>query len=191
MQVMKCTATLIGKAPLQFGKAITSIKDPKEKHDKFEERTWRERMHVGTDGIVFIPAMALKLCLEESAGYVSEKIAGKGNATYTKRFRSGIMVVQNLSLGIKAADVQPNRLFVPSDGKRGGPKRVWKMFPTVPEWETECEIMVLDRLLMDDVVKVREYLEHGGDFVGMCSFRPANGGYFGRFDVKNWKVDAP
>jgi len=188
MDIKKCVVQLKSKAPFQFGKAIVSPKERNEKPDAYEERTWRERMHVDNEGIIFIPAMALKLCMEESARFLGETIPGKGKATYTKHFEAGTMVVHNLSLGIKAKDVEPNRLFVPSDGKKGGGKRVWKQFPTVPEWQTTAEILVLDRILQDQPVKVREYLEHGGNFIGMGGFRPRRGGYFGRFDVVKWSV---
>lgn len=185
----KCTAKLIGRSPLQFGKAITSKKDEGELPDVFEERTWRERMHVDADGICFIPPMALKLCLEQTAQFLSEKIPSKGQATYTKHFRSGIMVTEGLSLGIKADDVQPNRLFVPSDGKKGGGKRVYKLFPTIQEWQTTCEIIVIDQILCDKTEKVLQYLEAGGRFIGFLSFAPRVGGYFGRYGVEGWAVE--
>ncbi len=190
MDVKKCTATLIGKAPFQFGKHITTPKNKGETPGKYEERTWRERLHVDADGVVFIPAMALKLCIKEAASYLSEKIPGQGSSKFTKHFKAGIMVAHNMSLGIQADQVEGNRLFVPSDGKTGGGSRVTKIFPTVREWKCQCEIIVIDPLLIDHIDKAREYLEHGGNFIGMGGFRPSNGGYFGRFDVLNWAVTA-
>ncbi len=189
MNVKTCTAKLIGSAPYQCGKHITAPKNKGETPDKHEERTWRHRMHTDKDGVVFIPAMALKNCIREAASYLSENIPGKGQSKYTKHFKAGIMVLKNMSLGIKSADVPENRLFVPSDGKPGGGSRVTKIFPTVPAgWECQCEITVIDPLLIDHIDKVLEYLEHAGNFIGMGGFRPANGGYFGRFNVEDWKV---
>ena len=53
---------------------------------------WRERLHVNSDGYVFIPPMAFKNCISEIAKYRSDKIPGKRNATYTKHFESGVLV---------------------------------------------------------------------------------------------------
>jgi len=190
LPVQKCTADLIGTSPFQFGKPIITPRRSKERPDQHEERTWRERMHVNSDGIVFIPRMALKLCLDEIAKFLSEKIPGKGNATYTKHFRAGIMVMEDMVLGVKADDVEPNRLFVPSDGKQGGGKRVWKFFPTLWTWKTHCDFIILDELLRGDTELVRRYLQEAGKFIGLGSFAPRNGGYFGRFNVENWHVSA-
>lgn len=179
---------MTGKAPYQFGKHITEPKKKGETPDVHEERTWRGRMHVDEGGVIFIPAMALKNCIKEAASYLSEKIPGKGSSKYTKHFKAGLLVAKNMSLGIKAEDVKPNALFVPSDGKTGGGSRVTKFFPTVWEWACECEIIVIDPLLIDHVDKVRDYLEHAGNFIGMGGFRPINGGYFGRFELSDWNV---
>lgn len=184
--MIECSATLIGKSPIGFGKAIESKRDTGEAHDAFEERTWRERCHVNSDGELFIPPMALKLCLTEVAKYLSESVPGKGKATFTKHFKSGIMVVEPMLLGVKAGDVESERLFVPSDGRAGGGSRVWKVFPLLREWKTHCQIIVLDPLLIDKPEKVQEYLSHAGSFIGMGRFRPANNGYYGRWDVKDF-----
>lgn len=192
MQKIKCSATLQGLAPLQFSGPITSIKESGEKHDKFEERTWMERLHSNSDGNIFIPPGALKNCMSEAAQFMGEKIPGRGNATYTKRFVTGLMVIEPLMLfkpGTKCQehltrdDVEKLRLFVPSDGKRGGGKRVWKNFPCVREWEAAAEIIVMDTYLIDEIEKVQEYLVQAGIVIGMLAFRPINNGYFGRWQV--------
>jgi hypothetical protein len=86
-----------------------------------------------------IPANSLKNCLSEAAKFMSISVPGKGKATYTKNFEAGVMVAKSPSLGIKAANVQHEALFLPSDGKRGGSKRVMKYYPNIPEWECEGE----------------------------------------------------
>lgn len=172
-----------GLSPISFGRAIQSVKNTGESHDAFEERTWRERVHTSNKGTVFIPPMAVKLCLSDCARYLSESVPGKGKATYTKNFEAGVMVVEPVDLGIKAADIESERLFVPPDGKKGGSKRVWKTFPLIREWSGSGEIVLLDPLLADKPDKVREYLEHAGKFIGLGRFRPRNGGFYGRFEV--------
>lgn len=181
-------ATLKSASPYGQSRAIQSKKNTGENHDAYEERTWRERLHVGPNGNVFIPPMAIKNCLSDCARYLSETVPGKGKATYTKHFEAGILCVQPADIGIKADTVEGLRLFVPSDGKKGGGTRVWKTFPTIKEWTADVEIMLLDPILIDKPEKVKEYLGHAGKFIGIGFFRPRNGGYFGRFTVENFIV---
>jgi hypothetical protein len=180
--------TIEGIAPISFSAPIQSKKSTGESHDAFEERTWRERLHVDDKGKVFIPPSALKNCLSDVAKYLSESVPGKGKSTYTKHFEAGVMVIEPIGLGIDAKTVEGERLFVPASGKRGDGKRVWKTFPVIRQWSGSAEIHILDPLLMDKPDKVREYLEHAGKFIGMGRFRPRNNGFYGRFKVT--KFDA-
>ena len=182
------TVTIKGASPYSQGRPVQSHKDTGESSDAFEERTWRERMHVRDDGTVFLPPMAIKNCLGDVARYLSESVPGKGKATYTKHFEAGVMIVSEWTMTsdgapIMAAQVQGERLFVPADGKRGSGKRVWRTFPRIYPWEATGEIVLLDPVLIDKLEKVREYLEHAGKFIGIGRFRPRNGGYYGRFEV--------
>lgn len=185
---------LVGLAPISFNAPVKSTKNTGETHDAFEQRTWRERMHVDNDGHVFIPPMALKNCLSECAKYLSETVPGKGKATYTKHFEAGIMVTTPLDLcngvgkPVVAKTVAPNPVYVPSDGRRGGGSRVWKKFPIVPVWRTHATIHVLDPTLIDKPDKLQEYLTHAGQFIGLGTFRPRHNGYFGRFAIENFKA---
>jgi len=182
-------ASLKSASPYGQSRAIQSKKNTGENHDAYEDRTWRERQHVDKDGIVFIPPMAIKNCLSDCARYLSETVPGKGKATYTKHFEAGILCVQPASLGVKAEAFEPLRLFVPSDGKKGGGTRVWKTFPVIQEWKADVEIMLLDPILIDKPEKVKEYLGHAGKFIGIGFFRPRNGGYFGRFTVEKFIIN--
>ena len=190
-QNMKTIAvSLEGVAPISFSAPVQSPKNQGENHDDYENRTWRERMHVDEDGFIFIPPGALKGCLQDAAQYLSENVPGKGQSKYTKHFQAGIMVVTPLVLPIKATEVGCDKRFVPSDGKPGGGKRVWKQFPIVPAgWTCDGEILVLDPLLEDKTHKVQEYLEYGGKLIGMGRFRPRNRGFYGRFKVTRFDVN--
>lgn len=188
LTVTTATFDLIGVAPLSFSKAVSSPKNTGENADAYEERTWRERMHVAANGEVFIPPMALKLCLEGAAQYLGESIPGKGKSTYTKLFRQGTMAVDPMMLGVQASEVPGERLFVPSDGQRGGGRRVWKWFPVLRTWRTRATLIVMDPILVDKPEKIEKYAAHAGKFIGLLRFRPANGGYYGRFDVENFRT---
>jgi len=153
----------------------------KEAPDAYERRTWRHRLHIDGAGQVYIPPMALKNCLQDAAKFLSLKIPGKANATYTKHFDAGVMVIDELKLGIHADDVEPESLYVPSDGRPGGGKRVTKLFPLIRSWEAETTIYILDPTITEAVL--RRHLDEAGTLIGMGRFRPRNRGFYGRFDV--------
>ncbi len=181
-------ASLKSVSPYSQSRCIQSMRNTGEAHDAFENRTWRERMHVNETGELFIPPMAFKNCLSEVAKYLGETVPGRGKATYTKHFEAGLLCAEPVDLGIKAADITGERLFVPADGRRGGTTRVWKTFPLIPSWHGVLQIIVLDPILVDKPEKIKEYLEHAGKFIGVGRFRPRNNGFYGRFSVENFKV---
>lgn len=185
--MLVCNVKIEGTAPISFSRAIQSKETTGESKDALEERTWRERLHVNPEGIVFIPPMAIKNALSEVAKYLSESVPGKGKSTYTKHFEAGVMVIDPIVLGVKAADVIGERLFVPADGRRGGGKRVWRKFPVIPQWSGDVVIYVMDPVLIDKPDKIKEYLEHAGKFIGLGRFRPRNNGFYGRFKVVAFK----
>ena len=179
---------LVGASPLGFSAPVASTKERGENHDAFEERTWRERMHMDDDGKVFLVPMSIKNCLVEVCKYLGETIPGKGKATWTKHYEGGLMIPKPLQLGVKAKDVPGLKLFVPSSGIRGGGSRVWKTFPVLQKWSTDVEALLFDRLLIDNTDKFQEFLEHAGQFIGLGFFRPRNNGYYGRFTVENFRA---
>ncbi len=180
-------ATLKSVSPYTQSRFHNTPKKEKESHDDYEQRTWRERCHVDKDGMVFIPPMAFKNCLAESAKYLSIQIPGKGKATYTKHFEAGVMVMDPVPLGVAKDDMVGMTLFVPADGRRGGSKRVLKTFPTLAEWTADVQFYVLDETITEDVFKY--HLEQAGKFIGVGSFRPRNNSFHGRFEVVDIKWD--
>jgi hypothetical protein len=173
--------TIKGVTPLSTSKAFTSEKTAKEQHGEFEKRTWRERAHVDENGICYMPAMAFKNSLTEAAKYLSMKIPGKRNATYTKHFEAGVFVDTHLTLGVKAVDMEGEWVFVPSDGKRGGGSRVWKCFPIFRVWSGTVDFHILDETITEDAFL--EHIKAAGMYKGIGRFRPGNNGYYGRFQV--------
>ena len=127
-------ATLKSVSIYSQNRYFPSEKEAKETHADYEKRSWRKKLHTTDDGHVFIPPMAFKNCLSESAKYTSRQIPGKGKATYTKHIEAGVLVVEPLVLPILAKDVQSEVFFVPADGKRGSGKRVEKNYPIIPQW---------------------------------------------------------
>lgn len=186
-------ATVEGVSPYSQSKAYEVDKLQGEGMSDYEKRTWRNRLHVDEQGMVFIPPMAFKNALTETAKFLSIGIPGKGKSTYTKHFEAGVLAFNPVALGIKADEVQSERLFVPADGVRGSGKRVYKMFPMIPPgWRADVEFMVLDDTVLQtgpDGRPVFQFVfEKCGQFVGIGRFRPRNNGFYGRFAVKEFAI---
>lgn len=182
------TAYLKSISPYSQSKHYTDPpKEDKESAKDYEARTWMYRCHVNNDGNIFIPPMSFKNCLSEAAKYLGIQKPGKGKENYTKHFEAGVLVVEPLVLPIKHKEVAHEWLFVPSDGKRGGGKRVDKCFPVIASWEGEVEYHVLDETITKDVFE--KHLIEAGKFIGIGRFRPRNNGFYGRFEVVklDWK----
>lgn len=179
--------TIKGETPLSMGRPIQSPRNAKETADDHEQRCWRERVHADSEGVVFMPPMAFKNCLSEAAKFLSKQIPGKGKVTYTKHFEAGILVVQPMIVeGAPPLEaVESETLFVPADGRRGGPKRVWKRFPVFRKWGGVVEFHIVDDTVTKDVFV--EHLIEAGKLIGIGRFRPRNNGYYGRFEVQDIK----
>lgn len=162
----------------------------KEKPDAYEIRTWRNRMHITPDGFVEIPGSAFVNALWQSAKRQGVKIKSRGNNTYAKHFEAGVMVPENLKLKVKAEDVPADRLFVPSDGIRGGSRRVTKYFPRIDQWSGEVTFYIFDDIIDQEIF--RQTLINAGMLIGIGRFRPEKLGHYGRFKVESlsWQEDA-
>lgn len=174
-------ATLESLSPYSQRRFYEVPKLNKEAYDAYEKRTWRESIHADENGDVYIPPMSLKKALDAACAFKPIKIPGHGQSTYTKHFVAGIMCTDLIYIGIKKDDVEGICRFVPSDGKKGGGKRVKKFFPTINNWTGTAVFYVLDDTIPNEIVE--EYLHEAGSFVGIGVFRPSSGGYFGRFKV--------
>jgi hypothetical protein len=153
----------------------------KESNDEYERRTWREKCHVDDGGMIVIPGMAFKMALDGAARFLGMKVKEKGRSTYTKHFLAGVLVIDNFAIGIKKEDVEPEWLFVNSDGVRGSGKRVWRCFPLIREWEADVTFHVADDTIGREVFE--QHLAEAGKFIGIGRFRPERGGFKGRFEV--------
>ena len=182
--------TIEGIRPHSPSRFYDPQREGKETADELEKRTWRQRIHVNAAGAPFIPPMMLKKCLESASSYLG-KIPGERNATYTKRFKSGILITDELLLfksndknGWRPAtldDFEGEWLFLDANGKPGG-TRVKRCMPRILNpWRATSTIYVLDEVINRDVLA--KAFEDAGTFVGLGRFRPANGGFYGRFKL--------
>jgi len=175
-------AKLKSESPYSQSRHIDEQAGDNVDKNQFEQLNWRKRMHVTEDGFVQMPPMAFKNAASQAARYLNIGIKGRGKATYTKHFEAGVLCMKPLVLPIKAESVAPEVLFVPSDGKPGGGKRVKKWFPYIPSWEGEFEFVVVDPIITEEVFE--RVLTAAGQFIGVGRFRPVSRGWYGRFSVE-------
>lgn len=171
------------------GKAIQTTRNPNEAHDEHDERCWRERIHTTHDGRVFLPPLAFKNAVVSVSRLLNDKIPGKRNQTYSKQFECGVIVPEGITLDLKVADVESERLFVPSDGKKGGGTRVFRRFPLIREWEGMLTWHVTAPAITKDVFY--RYVEASGLLIGVGRFRVERGGYYGQFSLEemDWPTE--
>lgn len=184
------TTRLISQSPYSQSRNIDETEHPaheKEGKDEYDARVWRARLHV-RKGEVVIPAMALKSSLAEAAKYLSIRIPGQGKATYTKHFEAGVIILDDIPLGIRADSVKSERLYLHANGVRGSGSRVWRRMPRIDAWEADVEWHILDPIITKDVFE--RVLREAGNLIGIGRWRPRNGGIYGRFacDDCGWQI---
>jgi len=127
MGTVKAVVHLESTTPYSQSRYIMATKPAKMKHDEWEEQSWRQRgweITTGPDkGKMYIPAQQFKNALIEAAKYLGMKVKGKGQATYTKHFTSGILIENDMILPVKLADCEADTVMVSADGKPGGAKK--------------------------------------------------------------------
>ena len=187
------TFTLKGISPYSQSKPHLEEMLPGESHEDHRNRTWRSHMHYTKEGKVYIPPGAIKNCVSQSAKFLSISVPGKGKATYTKHVEAGIACIKPILLGINANEVESELLFLPSDGKPGSGKRVWKRYPVIHYWSGEVELIILDETVLQTSAHtgnpvLQDICEGAGQYIGLGRFRPRNNGHYGRFIIENFKV---
>jgi hypothetical protein len=175
------TAMVKSLAPYSQSRPHETPMQEKEAHDAYDKRTWREKAHVGADGRVFIPPMAFKGALAESAAFLKMRIPGRGRSEYGKHIAAGILCVQPLVLSITKEQLVYEDVFCDANGQRNSGTRVWRRFPVIPEWSGRVEFNILDRTITPEVFV--KHLVEAGQFIGIGRFRPINRGYYGRFQL--------
>jgi hypothetical protein len=159
----------------------------KETADAYDQRTWREKCTVNKDGIVVIPAMALKFALPTAARKLGRQIPGRGKSTYTKFFEADVICEADVPIGIRKDEVPSITIQAHAQGSRTDGKRVPRTFPIIHEWTGVAHFLITDDTITREIFE--ETLTAAGLGVGIGRFRPENGGLNGRFKVDRfvWK----
>jgi len=171
-------------APYSQSKPIMSEKEKGETDHQFQERTWREHLHVNRDGKIFIPPKAFKDSFGTAARYAGLKVEGNRNATYTKYFEAGVQVTQGLVLPYTPNDdvIECEWIYAhsqPTRPNQGG--RVWRAYPTIPTWSGELSVLVVADEVPEHIFG--HVVQYAGNIIGIGRYRAENRGYYGRFRV--------
>lgn len=205
--MITATVKIEGLSPYSQSRQIFEEKKKGELADAFDLRTWPRHLYTNQKGQVMIPSSAMKQAIDAAAKYLSIQVPGKGKATYTKHFRSGVMVfdpavvmdeegapwtrerilrggepddLENLSECIAGGTVF--RGAMAADGVRGSGKRVVRTFPVIPDpWTATLTFYVGDPVI--DKAVFLQSIQAAGSFIGLGRFRPENGGSNGRFRI--------
>jgi hypothetical protein len=179
MITSKASVTLASISPYSQSRQHDEPRLAGESHDDYDVRTWRSKLSIGPKGTVVIPAHGMHQALMAAAKYSGKQIPGQGKKTWTAKITTGLMLIEDIDLGIKPEAVGQVAISANADGVRGSGKRVLRRFPMIPEWRSTFDIYVLDPIITKDVLK--EMLEIAGMFIGIGRFRPEKGGTNGRF----------
>lgn len=177
-----CTACLRSITPYSQSRQHDEPRKDKETWEDWEDRTWRLKAHVNGTGFIFIPPMSFKQMLDTTIQRLGLQIPGRGKATYTKHFLSGVLVMNALETQTTLKEVHGEWINANADGVRGSGRRVKRCFPVIPKWEGEQIFHILDETITEPIFE--RVLREGGQFVGIGRFRPQNGGFYGRFNIE-------
>lgn len=144
-----------------------------ETKDEHERRRWREKAHVAESGLVYIPGVAFKMCLDIAVSKSNEKIKGKGQQTYTGLFKSSVTAMGDMDLGVKVDDLKAISIYANADGKRGSGSRVMRWFPIISSWGGSIEFAVFDDTIPE--AKFEEFFTKAGLVAGVGRGRPETG----------------
>jgi hypothetical protein len=196
MQIFECE--IVGIAPYSQSRNYEVDALQGEGKNDYYRRTWHNHMHVNQQGCVYIPPNGFKNCLSEAAKFLSIGIPGRGKSTYTKHIESGVQIAKPIVLfdadgkPIRGKDVPCERLFLPSDGRRGSGKRIWKYYPMIaPPWSGIVQIIILDDTVLQtsrvtSLTILEDIIDGAGKYIGLGRFRPRQNGFYGRFDLKSF-----
>lgn len=129
------------------------------------------------DGLFYIPSEHIRVALINAGGYMKSKV---GNAKKSmKNIVAAMFMVSPEKISIPQFDEVDKRSAVNKNNKA----RVMVIRPKWQEgWRGEFTLVIDDNTMTKETVI--ELLNYAGRYVGIGSYRPANNGFFGRFEVE-------
>jgi len=156
MEFSVATVTLKSFSPYSQSKQHDDPSLKSEAKGDYDKRTWLSKAHFTDKGTLGIPAASLTQAIAEAAKYSKKQIPGQGKATWTAKFKSGIMLVESfVDTGIKKADVGFVDIMCDAQGKTGSAvsSHVPRRFPQVPEWAATFDVWILDPIITEEILK--------------------------------------
>lgn len=181
------TCTIVGLSPYSQSRQHDAPRFEGETHDDYAKRTWRDFLSLTDRGTVCIPSHGMHQAIVAAAKYSGKQIPGQGKKTWTAKFTTGIMLMENIDTGIPAEAATRVMISANADGVRGSGKRVTRYYPQLAEWGATFDLYLLDPIITEPVL--REMIGIAGMFIGIGRFRPEKGGHNGRFRLERieWK----
>ena len=183
-------ATVTLSSMAAYSQSYKHSEPPFEGEDKeaFDKRTWLSKAHIGKNGTLIIPAASFHQALVSAAKYSKRQIPNQGKATWTAKFKSGIILSADIDTEIPKASIGYIDLQVDAKGMTGSAKStmVPRRFPQVPEWKATFDVWIVDPIITREVFS--EMVEIAGLFIGIGRWRPEmSGGMNGRFRLSELK----
>jgi hypothetical protein len=150
---------------------------PNESHADYQQRTWREHLHVDRHGEVFIPPNEVQRIIHKAAKFWDVRLSP-----------GGISVFKPIMLGVKAKDVTPETFVEPDD------TREW-LWPILPKWSGDVEIIAhgeswLRSSQRTDNTHLQDIIEDIGQHVGFGWRRPEHKAHntYGKFVIRDFVI---
>lgn len=186
--VLRVDLQLTGAAPYSQSRYLDPVseypKKDKETPDAYDIRLWKEKGHYNGDGFMVIPALQIKNALPNAAKYLGEKV--KGNATFTKHFKSGILMLEDFLVTDLATGQPIHKDNVTMDVANVRTQKgtmITARYPVVFQWSAQGSLLIVDPTITKDAFT--HHLVQCGMYVGIGRFRVGNGGLYGRFAVED------
>lgn len=161
-------------------KAATTVLTPAEEAEK--------KLYLDTAGYPHLPVENLFATLKGAGRQV--RLDGKRQISTAKStILPSLMTIDTVSLPIMLSK-EPRRATWEADVKRGvnpnGGEAVVIVRPRFDDWSVAVEVTVFVNEITESAI--RRLFDIAGSSVGLCDFRPARGGTYGRFRVDEWIV---
>ncbi len=172
-QIRDVTITVEGITPYSQSAHPGEDKSKSETWDDYEARVWRKKAHTFQSGEMFIPGAAFKLCLDEAAQNLNEKIEGKGNQRWAGVFKMGCAPMSDFPLGVNIDDCRHERVYCHANGKRVPGPRVNRLFPILHRWGGTFTMRIFNDSITQE--KFEEFFTKAGLIAGVGRGRPSTG----------------
>lgn len=141
-----------------------------------------KKAYIDDKGYLYMPGQNIYAAIIEAGKF--HKV-GKSKITTQKSslVPAGIFIEEMACpFGTKDFEVDSRSVVIPSTGGR-----VMAHRPRLDEWQLSFTLDVDEKMF--DEKTVRLLVDDAGSKCGLCDFRPARKGTFGRFKVVEWKVE--